>query len=267
MTATVVDHTARPDVWPRIPALFAGVWPEYNLHGDVMAGYWDRLHVVFGRYQLALVDTDPVTGAEDVLATARGLPVVWNGTLAGLGAGLDAAIEAGFAAHDAGRAATTLCALGIEVAPRHQGRGLARVMLRALTDVAARAGFGHVIVPVRPTHKDRYPLVPIDRYVAWTTDDGSPFDPWVRTHVRCGGVLGAPLPHSSLITGTVTDWQGWTGLVFPDSGDYVIPQGLATVRIDRAADRGVYWEPNVWVVHEARAADTPVTAGAAGGVR
>jgi len=30
----------------------------------------------------------------------------------------------------------------------------------------------------------------------------------------------------------------------------VIPGGLATVRIDRDADLGTYWEPNVWVTHE-----------------
>ncbi len=38
-------------------------------------------------------------------------------------------------------------------------------------------------------------------------------------------------------------------MVFPESGDYVFPQGLATVHIDRTADRGSYWEPNVWLIH------------------
>jgi len=38
-------------------------------------------------------------------------------------------------------------------------------------------------------------------------------------------------------------------MVFPESGDYVFPEGLAPVHIDRAADRGSYWEPNVWMVH------------------
>jgi hypothetical protein len=36
----------------------------------------------------------------------------------------------------------------------------------------------------------------------------------------------------------------------PASDDYVIPGGLATVRIDRDADLGTYWEPSIWVVHE-----------------
>jgi hypothetical protein len=38
-------------------------------------------------------------------------------------------------------------------------------------------------------------------------------------------------------------------MVFPDSGEYVFPLGLAPVSIDRDADVGSYWEPNVWMIH------------------
>ena len=41
-------------------------------------------------------------------------------------------------------------------------------------------------------------------------------------------------------------------MAFPASGDYWFPGGLATVAIDRAADSGSYWEPNVWMHHAAR---------------
>ena len=50
-------------------------------------------------------------------------------------------------------------------------------------------------------------------------------------------------------TATVTDWEGWTGLTFPEDGAYWFPGGLATVEIDRSADRGLYFEPNVWMHH------------------
>jgi hypothetical protein len=36
---------------------------------------------------------------------------------------------------------------------------------------------------------------------------------------------------------------------FPETGLYVIPDGLAPVEIDFETDLGSYWEPNVWMRH------------------
>lgn len=120
-----------------------------------------------------------------------------------------------------------------------------------MSDTARRAGLGTVLVPVRPTWKDRYPLVPIERYAAWTRDDGAPFDPWIRTQVGAGGTLAAASARSSRITGTVAEWESWTGLAFPEDGEYVFPGGLAPLRVDRARDLAAYWEPGVWITHPA----------------
>jgi hypothetical protein len=38
-------------------------------------------------------------------------------------------------------------------------------------------------------------------------------------------------------------------MAFPDSGESPFPGGLATVAIDRDADMGSDWEPNVWMRH------------------
>lgn len=61
--------------------------------------------------------------------------------------------------------------------------------------------------------------------------------------------LSSGVDHSLRITGTVSQWESWTGLAFPDSGEFVFPGGLAPVAIDRDADVGTYWEPNVWMIH------------------
>ena len=45
-------------------------------------------------------------------------------------------------------------------------------------------------------------------------------------------------------------------MVFPESGEYVFPEGLALLRIDTGEDRGLYWEPNVWIVHPDLTPDT-----------
>jgi len=101
----------------------------------------------------------------------------------------------------------------------------------------------------RPTLKERYPLVPIDRYAAWTREDGLPFDPWIRVHVRLGGRIFRAAPRSMTMTGSVADWESWAGMAFPESGEYVVPRAASLVHIDREAAIGTYDDPNVWVVH------------------
>lgn len=51
------------------------------------------------------------------------------------------------------------------------------------------------------------------------------------------------------MTGTVSEWEMWTGMALPASGEYVVPEGLASLRVDRDADLGTYVEPNIWVRH------------------
>jgi GNAT superfamily N-acetyltransferase len=235
----------RPDLDQRVRELAASVFPEYNLHGDVVGRYWPRLWDDFAHLQFVLYDDL----SDEVLGQAHTIPCYWDGTIDGLPDGIDSVLEHGFGLQAAGTKANALSALLIVIVPNHQARGLSRVMIEAMRSMARERGFESLIAPVRPTWKVRYPLVPIERYAAWTRADGLSFDPWIRLHQRLGGDILRPVPKSLKITGRISDWEDWTSLAFPESGDYVFPEGLATVHIDHDADLGTYWEPNVWVRH------------------
>ena len=51
------------------------------------------------------------------------------------------------------------------------------------------------------------------------------------------------------IRGTRAEWEKWTGLVFPQSGQYVVPGALIPITMDIEKDEGNYIEPNVWMQH------------------
>ena len=123
------------------------------------------------------------------------------------------------------------------------------MLLTAMAGLARGAGLSPLIAPVRPSQKDRYPTIPMERYAQWTRTDGSPFDPWIRVHTRLGARIGPVIPRSLHIAGTVGQWESWTQMRFPETGDYVFPAGLATVHIDTDKGVGEYWEPNVWIIH------------------
>ncbi len=236
----VFTAAERPELDREADALSADVWPEYNLHGDVLNETWGKLDERFPELQFVLVEGD------EILAQGHMIPCRWDGTVNGLPEGIDEVMLQGLALEEPPNAAS---ALAIEVLPGHQGSGLAVRMLEEMRALCGAHGLAHLLAPLRPSWKERYPLAPIEQYAAWTRADGLPFDPWLRVHVRAGGEVLKPVERSLRITGTVAEWEEWTGMAFPESGRYVFPQGLAPLEVDRDADLGAYWEPNVWVRH------------------
>lgn len=218
-------------------------WPPFFAGDAANAQYWPLLEEMFPAQQVLLLDR----GA--IVAAGHSIPLCWDGTVPGLPAGWDAAIEQGFRDHDEGPPPTALSALAVVVAKARRGQGLSVPVLQALVTIAARDGLPALIVPIRPTWKHRYPLTPFARYVQWTQADGLPFDPWLRAHVRLGAEVLSVAPRSMVMTGAMGEWERWTGLAFPDSGQYVVPGALQPITIDTAADLGRYEDPNLWLLH------------------
>lgn len=237
---TVVTVADRPDVTERAWLCTNDLMPEYNNHGEVPIEYWPRLTEERADFQFHLLGEE-----EQILARARSIPLHWDGTVDHLPLGFDGALARGFD----GQEPNVLCALLVAVPRSVQQRGMSASALTAMADIARRHGFRSLIAPVRPSAKERYPLVPIEQYATWRRPDGSLFDPWMRVHERLGAEVLKAEPRSLQITATVGDWESWTGLAFPQDGDYWFPGGLTTVAIDRSADRGRYYEPNVWMHH------------------
>jgi GNAT superfamily N-acetyltransferase len=237
----VLTVSERPDLIERARERTYDTLREYNQHGDVLNRYWGRLTEERPEFQFHLVGD-----AGEILARAHALPVRWDGTVDDLPAGIDGAIARGF--DESG--ANVLCALLIQIPKDAQGRGLSRVAVEGMLELARRHDLAALIAPVRPIWKERYPFVPIERYATWRRADGRLFDPWMRVHERLGATVLRPEPRSLAITGTVAEWEEWTQMSFPETGEYWFPGGLAPLTISRDPDRGSYWEPNVWMHHQ-----------------
>jgi GNAT superfamily N-acetyltransferase len=240
---SLVAFTAeeRPDLWEDARSLFQDVWPEYNNHGNESGRYFGALFPHYAYVQILLFDRE----TERVVARGRTIPFRWDGSLDDLPDGIDAV---GLRALEGPQAPTALSALAAEVATDHQGRGLSRVVLQAMAEVARQAGLSALVAPVRPSWKDQYPLIPIERYAYWVRADGLPFDPWLRVHARLGATILRPEPESLRIEGPIGDWERWTEMRFPEDGEYTFPLGLAPLQVHDGV--GSYWEPNVWVLHD-----------------
>ncbi|MEU4666714.1 Long-chain-fatty-acid--CoA ligase [Amycolatopsis sp. NPDC023774] len=240
----VEDLATRPDL--RRPALELGVvggeFLAHDVIGDLAASA--RLAARWPEFFLVLLEDDvPV-------ARAAAIPVAypteeraelpdhgWDGALL-------------WAAQDVldGREPTTLVALEVNVAERARGQGVAALALMELKNRARRAGLSRLVVPARPTGKADHAFESIVDYVARRDEHGRSADPWLRNHERLGARLVKIAPFAMIVTGTLDQWEAWTG-VRPGDGLTTVPGGIAPVLGSVAQDLGVYVEPNVWLEH------------------
>jgi hypothetical protein len=241
----IVTLEQRPDLAAAVPGVLASRWPTFMLNGqpghdvDMFA-----LLAAVPQHQVLLLDVD-----DTVLGVGLSVPLAWDRTVDGLPGGWDGAVSAAARLLDAGQSANAVSALSITLKPQAGGRGLAARMVGAMKAAAAGVGIEALIAPVRPVLKSQYPLAPMAQYLTWRTPEEQVFDPWLRLHLRLGGVqVGIAYP-SMTIRGTVAEWQEWTELSLPAAGEYVIPGGLVPLTVDRRADLATYREPNVWFVH------------------
>ena len=239
----------RPGKQPHAASLRErGIWPEFMYHDPVLERLFDRVISEYAEFQFYAWNDE----REEVVGVGNALPATWDGRPESLpDGGLDAIVEARFA--DEAVRPNVLCALQILIAPECRGQELSSRMIQRMADIGQAHGLDTLIAPVRPNLKHRYPLTPIESYIAWRRPDGALLDPWLRTHERLGAEIARVAPESVRIPGAVAQWEEWTGLAFPETGSYIVSGALVPIEIDCERDEGLYLEPNVWMVHPHRA--------------
>ncbi len=229
----------------QLNGLFAEGFPEFITADQEVKKYIGRVREYFPHLDVMLVDAE----RDEPVATGWGVPISWSGETDELPTSFADVLRRSVENHETSADADTFVICGGVVHPERKGSGVAGELITALCGIGETHGMTRVVAPVRPTRKHLYPLFSIDEYASWLRPDGLPFDPWLRLHVRLGAEVIAMAPEAQTMTGTVAEWKAWTGLAMPVSGEYVIPQGMSVLRVDREADLGTYVEPNVWLRH------------------
>jgi GNAT superfamily N-acetyltransferase len=244
-TYTVYTHAERPDLETASQGEdFLRQWPQFMYFDPYAAQHYPTMYQRYPEFQFYLQNAGGT-----VVACCNSIPIAWDSTPGDLPAGWDDGLARGALGASNGITPNTLCAIQATVSANFLGQGLGSALVQTMCKLASDRGFHALIAPVRPSHKTRYPLTPIERYITWTREDGRLFDPWLRVHQQLGASILGVAPESMKITGTVADWEKWADMRFPESGDYIVPGALESVKIDCEQDQGLYVEPNVWMLH------------------
>ncbi|MEO6205769.1 MAG: GNAT family N-acetyltransferase [Mycobacteriales bacterium] len=243
MELTFVTLGQRPDLHEAMWSV-PSTWPEFMFHDPVASMFFGCLDEAFPEYQVLGLTPDG-----SVVARVNSVPFDWDHTDEGLpDRGWDAVLEQAFVPTRAS-SGSTVSLLEARVDPAHQGSGLSAKLLQAAAANARRLGAQHLLGPVRPTRKSEEPRLGMADYVHRCTEDGLPFDPWLRTHVRLGGRIVRVCPASMTISATLAQWLTWTGIELTRSGLCELPGALVPIHVSIEQDHAVYVEPNVWVHH------------------
>jgi hypothetical protein len=243
----VVDLAERPQLRASIDRLVTANLPPFMSWAS--PGNW-RWHRIYGRFP----DQQIVVLAPDGEAAAalNAVPIPWDGTVDGLPAGYDDALVQGTSGASAG-GSTALCLLSISIAPGWRRSGLAELLIQEAKRRALRQDRIAVVGPLRPTRKASFPEVPIEDYLAWRTDAGQVFDPWLRLHLAQGASVLGIARRSLVIRQPRSRWASLPPATSP--GETWTPAGALVPIVFDADDIGEYAEPNIWIHHRAEDLD------------
>ncbi len=245
MSYHVFSIKERPDLREAHDKTAGSVWPEFMLHDPILNDNWGDLFQNFPECQITFLQNDEIIGI------ANSLPLYWDMPFEKLPEkGWDWVLLKGLEDKKRNIEPSILNGLQIVVDRNHQGKGLSSIIIRELISIARQKRYKHMTIPVRPNLKSKYPLIPISKYIEWKREDGLPFDPWIRVHVKLGARIIKPCHQAMYIPGSISEWEQWTGMKFPDSGEYIIGGALIPIEIDYIKGIGEYIEPNVWMVHD-----------------
>ncbi|HUU66013.1 MAG TPA: GNAT family N-acetyltransferase, partial [Methyloceanibacter sp.] len=244
-TLAIRSRAQSPELKKAASSIEQAAWNELGYLNYTKAHYehYQNLLDEYPDYQLCLVDEE--TGYP--VAVANCVPFACSDSDDLPSEGWDWVVET--AARSKGARLNMLGALAISVPAVHRSKGYARVMIRALIDLAEAKGLRGLVAPVRPSAKARHPWVPISEYLSWTDPKGRVYDPWLRSHLASGGKLIGPCERSMTVNEPLGFWENWSNRRFEETGPYALEGAIAPVKIDVDRQTGTYEEPNIWVAY------------------
>lgn len=198
MTYTVEPTNQRDWTDEQMDRLFAAGFPAFITADPEVKKYIARVRDYFPQLDVILVGDEGQPAA-----TGWGVPIPWTDQVEDLPPSFADILRGAVEAHESGADTNAFVICGGVVHPELKGTGTASELVRALIKTGQNHGLTRVLAPLRPTRKHLYPLIRIEEYAAWIRNDGLPFDPWLRLHVRAGGRVIALAPTAQTMIGSV----------------------------------------------------------------
>lgn len=246
-TMQCIQLSQRPEWKEKFLQVIQNGWRRFWVEDPIAKPLWNPLLEHFTSFHFALVEDQ----TERIMAVGLTVPMAWNGENEELlSHGWHWVLQQSLDDWKQGRTGKTLSAINAVVSSEFRGQNLAEKVVLEMKKIAAEHGFSRFIAPLRPSQKERYPLMPVEQYQNWKRSDGLPFDSWLRVQVRFGAKIIGASPRSIVIQAPLEAWSQWTELEIPFSGKYIIPGAAVPLDADVEKGIGTLVSPSIWIVHD-----------------
>lgn len=201
----------------------------------------DDILTIFDKYHFLVIDEETDRAA----AVSVSVPMVWDGTPESLPS-YNELLELCLKLDIEGQEPTALVGILGAVSPDYRGQGVSELFNEGTARILQRHSISTYLSPVRPSNKQLYPNYTIEEFLSWRTADGGLVDPWLN-HFEGMGATRLSVAHDAItLSAPIVQWTRWTGMLFPVSGEYVIPGGHRMLRVDTKSGIAKYGEDHVW---------------------
>jgi len=152
----IVAYLQQPELGENIAALEAESFPRYIeedvVWAEVSPGFYDE----FGEFQFFVMDDDK----HQLAGLCNSVPFTWDGVADHL-PGYHQMLKTALSDWRAGKKPNTFSVVQAIINPEYRGQGVPELIFDEAKRLAREHGMTSIMTALRPTLKDRYPLVEI----------------------------------------------------------------------------------------------------------
>lgn len=219
-------------------------FPAIINESAIIKKYWDRIESYFPDHQIYAFDPEG-----NLIGFTNTIPCRWNEPIENLPQdGWDWLVKKGITDYEQGIKANLIGGLQIIITKDNLGKGYSKLLIAEAKKLRDNFNYDHLAIPIRPTFKHKHPEMKMEDYIKLKKDD-QVYDPWIRTHLKCGATFISVCENSMNFTGDIPFWESMLQQKIKSSGNYVLQGALNLIDINLEENTGEYREENIWIYY------------------
>jgi len=220
-------------------------FPKIIQSSEIIKNNWQIIEKYFPDHQLYLIGPD-----DELIGFINTVPIFFDQSLDLLpNEGWDWLVNKSISGYQNKVTPNTLGGLQVIITKKNQRKGYSKFIIAEAKNIMRNNGYEKFVIPIRPTLKKNHPDMSMVDYLH-LKNENKIYDPWIRTHVNSDAKVISICHKSMNINGDIKFWESLMNKKIQHSGYHNVDGALNPVDIQIDANKGVYYEENIWIAYD-----------------